>query len=354
MISMDAVIFSFTRQGIRCSHAVRLALQKWQYHVTIYGVEKYITPQDKGVQPLQDSLRDTVGKAFSSAQCLIFIGAAGIAVRSIAPYLQSKKTDPAVVVVDEKGEYIIPLLSGHIGGANNLAVLLARALKGQAVLTTATDVNHVFAVDEWAARHGLVIASMDDAKAFAAAIVEQKKAGFCSDFPIEGALPPSLYAAKTGTVGVALSLRADTHPFTTTVVVQPKIFHLGIGCRAGITAGAVSDAVDQALTDMGILKDAVVAVHSIDLKRYEEGIIAFCKSRQIPFTTFSAAKLAALPGRFTASSFVLRTVGVDNVCERAAVCGSHGGTLIMRKTAYEGVTLAMAYERYNVSFTMKE
>lgn len=351
---MDAVIFSFTRQGIQCGKAVRLALQTLQYHVTIYGLEKYISPEDEGVQPLQNSLHDTVGKVFSLAQCLIFIGAAGIAVRSIAPYIRSKKTDPAVVVVDEKGEYIIPILSGHIGGANELAVSLAKKLKGQAVLTTATDVNQVFAVDEWAARHDLIIASMDDAKAFAAAIVEQKKAGFYSDFPIEGALPSSVYVAKTGTVGVALSLRADAHPFTTTVVVQPKIFHLGIGCRAGITAGAVMDAVDQALTDMGILKDAVAAVHSIDLKRYEEGIIAFCKSRQIPFSTFSAAKLAALPGRFTASSFVLRTVGVDNVCERAAVLGSRRGTLIMRKTAYEGVTLAIAYEPYTVSFTTKE
>lgn len=350
---MKAYIFSFTRQGIQCSHSVRQALPQGQWEVTVYGLEKYSTGHD-GIQPFPASVKETVGHVFQDAQCLIFIGAAGIAVRSIAPYIQSKKTDPAVLVVDEKGEYVIPLLSGHIGGANELALMVAQKLKGQAVLTTATDVNQLFAVDEWAARQHLVIASMDEAKAFAAAIVEQKQAGFYSDFPREEALPPSLHAAKTGTVGVALSLRADAHPFTTTVVVQPKIFHLGIGCRAGITAGAVTDAVDQALADMKILPDAVAGIHSIDLKRYEEGIIAFCHRRNLPFTTFSAAKLAALPGRFTASSFVLRTVGVDNVCERAAVYGSHGGTLLMRKTAYDGVTLAIAYEPYTVSFTTKE
>ena len=350
---MKGCIFSFTKQGTILNGQLVTFLQRQGWHVVGNGSEKYIT-SPATVTPMTQPLTAEVRTAFQTRQCLIFIGAAGIAVRAIAPYIKSKVTDPAVIVIDEKGQFVIPLLSGHIGGANAIAKELAAFLGAEPVLTTATDVNHLFAVDAFAAQQGLCITSMADAKAFAATILETKQAGLYSDFPVEGTLPPSLRKASTGVVGVAVALRDDCRPFQQTVTLQPRIFHIGIGCRAGIHADAVEDAVTVALDMAAVLPSAIRAVHSIDIKAHEAGIIAYCTRHGLPYTTYNVETLNALPGYFTASSFVRRTVGVDNVCERAAVAGSQGGTILLRKQAVHGVTVAIAYEPYTVSFTEKE
>ena len=116
------------------------------------GIIEEIRRRPGGVLPFTPNLHDEAARAFEAARLVVFIGAAGIAVRTIAPFIRHKDLDPAVLVIDEKGQFVIPLLSGHIGGANAIARRLAEELQGQAVVTTATDVNALFAVDEWAAR----------------------------------------------------------------------------------------------------------------------------------------------------------------------------------------------------------
>lgn len=345
---MDAVIYSFTDTGKSVSGRIKAYMEQNSWHVQeqVYeGCGTRSKSRNKSV-----SLAEDAGLAFQRCQCLIFIGAAGIAVRAIAPHIRSKITDPAVLVLDEHGRFVIPLLSGHIGGANKIAGRLADFLGGQAVWTTATDVNGLFAVDEWAAAKHLVITSMEDAKAFAAAILVQKKAGLYSDFPVSGALPPSLCREEAGILGVAAALRCDCRPFQTTVVVQPRIFHLGIGCRAGISEMQIEAAVRQALAKAAVHEQAVAAVHSVSLKANEPGLIAFCRHHHWPFVTYDAAVLAALPGNFTGSSFVRTVTGVDNVCERAAAAGAHRGVLVLRKNICNGVTCAIAAEPYTLSF----
>ena len=138
------------------------------------------------------------GERFGDSDGLIFIGACGIAVRAIAPYIRDKKTDPAVLAADEKGRFVIPLLSGHLGGANELAERLAAGLAksgipAQAVLTTATDVNRRFAVDVFAKEHGLVLDQMKLAKEISAAVLAGEPVGLFSDFPFSGPVPEGLY-----------------------------------------------------------------------------------------------------------------------------------------------------------------
>ena len=153
---MKIAIFAYSRGGCAAARRVRAVLAEAE--TVCYAVPRL---EEAGFLPLA---KDIYRERFSSMDALIFIGACGIAVREIAPYLVSKKTDPAVLCIDEKMQFVIPLLSGHIGGANDLARRLAAALGAAAVITTATDVNGKFAADAWAAKNGCAISSMPLAK----------------------------------------------------------------------------------------------------------------------------------------------------------------------------------------------
>lgn len=290
--------------------------------------------------------------AFATARAIVFVGACGIAVRSIAPYLNSKETDPAVIVTDDSGRFVISLVSGHIGGANRLARAIAHILGAVPVITTATDGNGCFAVDEWAREHNLAICGLKEAKAVSAALLAGKPVGFASDFPVTGRLPEGLTSAEEGEIGIAVTLHEGLTPFATTLRLIPRIVSIGIGCRRGKTAEEISRAVDGAMAGQGISRHAAAGVYSIDLKREEPGLLAFCRERSLSFHTFSAEELSRVPGNFSASGFVTGVAGVDNVCERSAVLGSGGsGNLVIGKQADNGVTVAAAVrEDYRISF----
>ena len=226
---MLAVIFSFSKRGGLLNAAIGRFLAGIGCEAKCCTMPKFAGVCE-GLTAVDD-YKAVCAEYFNKADALIFIGASGIAVRAIAPYVKSKTTDPAVLVIDECANFVISLLSGHIGGANELARQIAAAIKAVPVVTTATDVNNLFAVDEWAARRGMVIESMQAAKDFAAALVAGKTAGLCSDYAIKGALPSGVELAGSGETGMAVTTCKNKKPFATTVVLMPKILHLGIGCR---------------------------------------------------------------------------------------------------------------------------
>ncbi|MBQ8955269.1 MAG: cobalamin biosynthesis protein CbiG, partial [Clostridia bacterium] len=172
------------------------------------------------------NLKALTAALFPAVEALVFVGACGIAVRAIAPHLVSKTSDPAVLVADEKGEFVISLLSGHIGGANELARRVAEAIGATPVITTATDVNRRFAADAWAARQGLAIGNMEAAKRFSAEILKRDLPLLC-DFPIEGSLPPGVVAGETGDCGLAIACR-DARPFAATLLLIPRLVLLHV------------------------------------------------------------------------------------------------------------------------------
>lgn len=285
-------------------------------------------------------------RAFGGNDALVFIGAAGIAVRAIAPHVRAKTSDPAVVVMDELGTFAVPVLSGHLGGANELAAALGRCVGALPVITTATDVHGMFAVDSWARSQGLTVANPQRIKWISARLLAGETIRIKSLYPIAGELPARVELAEEE-YDVLVSHRSRGRAEALRLV--PRIVTVGVGCRRGTEAAAIEEAVAASLSKNGCHAAAVEAVATIDMKADEPGLLAFCRSRGLPLHTYSAEELAAVPGSFTGSSFVKKTTGVDNVCERAAVRYS-AGRLLTRKEAGNGVTVALAIREPELKF----
>ncbi len=311
----------------------------------------------EGFTFVEESTADWAGKYFADSDAMIFIGAAGICIRAIAPYVKDKKTDPAVLVFDEKGTFGISLLSGHIGGANALTEKLCKELGSIPVITTATDVNRKFAVDVYATQQHLAIGSMELAKDAAAALVEGKTIPFSADKkihrigPVPGGLEirdsAELKKDEKDALGIHVSPFTDHCPYEETLQLIPKCITLGIGCRKNTPVENIEDLVEQVLTENHIHPAAVSSIATIDLKKDEPGLLEFCRRRNLPLTVYSAEELQAVEGEFSSSSFVSGITGVDNVCERSAVKKS-GGTLIVNKTKGDSSTCAAALEDWSI------
>ena len=338
---MKIALFAYSRQGCRVARKVLEFFRNED--VRAFTMERF---GEEGFQPICRPSAPFYGPIFQWADVLVFVGACGIAVREIAPHIRDKRTDPAVIAIDELGRFSIPLLSGHIGGANALALELAKLLDATPIITTATDINNKFSVDTWAARNGYIIGNMHRAKIVSARILEQD-VPMHSDFPIINAYPSGIVAGNSGDVGISISYKKD-EPFKQTLRLIPPILHLGIGCRKGTLAETISEAVESALSQNNIDKRAIARVGSIDLKADEQGLLAYCIEKGWPITFYSAEVLQAVEGDFTPSDFVQSITGVDNVCERAALLGAKN--LIVRKTALNGVTVAIAAEYLEVRF----
>lgn len=287
--------------------------------------------------------------AFSNGDGVIFIGACGIAVRAIAPFLEHKGKDPAVVVLDEKGKYVISLLSGHMGGANSLAKKLAKYTQGIPVITTATDVQNKIAVDVWAKEQDLWFSDFQMAKKISSKVLENQEIGICSRFPIH-LIPEEFIPEKQGKLGICITLDEEDTPFLETLVLIPRIIVLGIGCRKGVSFVVLEKFVLDSLEEQHISPYAVLSVCSIDLKAKEPAILALCEKYKWEFTTYSAEELQKVQGSFSTSDFVKKMVGVDNVCERSALKGSQCGCFIQKKKAKDGMTLAIAMKNWSVGF----
>ena len=344
---MNIALTAFTSRGAELAGRLAKALTEDGHSCALWVPER-LAPET-GL-PGYRSLGPWTGERFADSDALLFVGASGIAVRAIAPYVRDKFTDPAVVSVDETGRFAVPLLSGHVGGANDLARLVARRTGGTAAVSTATDVNGRFAVDQWAREQGFFLDGREGAKRVSAALLAGISVGVESDFPIQGPLPQGVVEGPAE-AGIALTLDPEKRPFPHTVRLIPPVLHLGIGCRRGTPAVTIAKAVEGVFRSRHLSLKGVAAVCSIDLKKDEAGLLAFCQGLGLPLTTYSAGELSAVPGDFTPSPFVHGVTGVDNVCERAAV--RRGGSLIVPKQAGEGVTVAVSQVPLAIRFSEK-
>ena len=337
-----------------------------------------------------DSVGAWTGEAFAQGcDGIVFVGACGIAVRAVAPYVASKMHDPAVVCVDEAGRWAISLLSGHVGGANDLARRIARIVGATPVVTTATDVRGAFAIDEWAARRGLVIANPQLIKRVSGALLEGGHVGVRvgRQVSVTGKLPagfvceecagdthsasdmngadndirkPCPAGAVHDSADAARALHAHVHigpeppgesdPDTLHLITRNAV--VGVGCRRGCEPATLQDSVEAALAGLGLAPEAVSTLATIDLKAAEPAVVELAAKHGWRLRTFSAQALAAQGGDFASSEFVRTHVGVDNVCERALACC--GAVRVLNKQAHQGTTVAVGLVPEVLSFDMKE
>ena len=298
------------------------------------------------------TLKGWTAEHFAQDEALIFVGAVGIAVRAIAPHCRSKAADPAVVVVDEGGNFAVPLLSGHLGGANALARALAKACGAVPVITTATDVNGLFAVDLWAKAQNCAVLEPERIKRVSGALLAGQTVRYWSPWPVAGEPPAGVEKADAPEAAdFALTLT----PQGGALHLVPRIGVLGVGCRRGTTAQQLEEAFAAFCAASGLSPAAVCAAASIDLKKDEPGLLQLSQEAGIPFVTFSGEELLNVPGEYSASSFVSKITGVDNVCERAAAAAlkeneKKNAHFICRKYAAEGVTIALMETGWEVVF----
>ena len=285
---------------------------------------------------------------FQTGRTLVFIGAVAIAIRVVAPFLEDKTTDAAVICIDECGENVIPLLCGHIGGANQTARKLAKDLGAHVIITTATDLNNVFAVDEWASRSNCVISNSSVIKHISSALLDKKEVGFRSNFPVIGELPPGITDNREAEFGIEIALKS-TNPFPVTLSIIPRIIVAGIGCRRGVPYEVLEEKLFKTLKQFDIPVEAVGLIATIDLKSNESGLLALRDKLNTGFVDFSAEELMQAQGEFEYSEIVLSITGTDNVCQRAVVCA--GAKLFTGKIAEDGMSVALGTLDWKVEFT---
>ena len=429
---MKVSIISFTLKGIELSLKIKKAFSgEAEEDLCLYTkcshAEKSLTERklteknlaekdlvESGLSYVEQPLTEWTGEQMKKRRSLLFIGACGIAVRAIAPFLTDKLNDVPVLVMDEQGRFVIPVLAGHVGGANELAVSLAERMGSTPVITTATDLNHCFAVDLFARRNALhivnkggiakvssrILAGEEVTMAVEEGHLQEGEAGSTGGrkVPREGNVPegirivpcsaelhtdvpvmptevsedvPAVSAESTEDAPVAFTESSAGIPGVTEspvdilvapasygkgrlLTLRPKEYVIGIGCKRGKAAEQIDHFVNRALKESGISMEQVAAFASIDRKKDEEGILWMSSHYGIPFVTYSAEELQQVEGTFHASEFVKSQVGVDNVCERAALQFSGpDGILITGKQAEDGITAAIVKRRWSVSFDEK-
>lgn len=286
------------------------------------------------------SVRDFAALGFEKDEDMIFVGAAGIAVRAVSQYCRSKATDPAVIAVDECAHFAVPLLSGHLGGANELARKISAVCGAQAAITTATDANSVFAVDEWARVQGLHVLNPERIKHVSGRILSGQSIKISSPYPLPEVTPRGVEITDAGTADVILDIKRSDRE---ALKLVPGICVLGVGCRKGTDREKMRQAFEGFMDSCGIYPQAVSTVASIDLKQNEDALIELCKQYYFNFSTFSAEELREVKGEFESSEFVRQITGVDNVCARAA---AKLGKIIVPKTVYNGITFSLSVQDF--------
>lgn len=348
---MKIAIIALTKNGSKLALSVAQKLD-----ADIFIKKEFAEEAEIGrlsVFPIEGTLSMLIEEVFRKYDAFIFIMACGIVVRTIAPHIISKTSDPAVIVMDEKGQHVISLLSGHIGGANGLAADLAKITGGTPVITTSTDVNEVISFDVFAVQNNCNIENIENLKYISSELVNGGTVGLYTDCKLKGKIPENIAPISDLTVNmnekinnvVIFSNRMDIQVKADKVLlIRPKNLIIGIGCKRDTPKEQISNAVKDFLVKNNKSIKAVKCLATIDLKEDEKGLLEFCSEMGLELKIIPRGKIEAVEENYTCSEFVKSKIGVGSVAEPCSVMESNKGRLICKKTVYQGITLALAEE----------
>jgi cobalt-precorrin 5A hydrolase / precorrin-3B C17-methyltransferase len=282
--------------------------------------------------------------AWASSDGVVAFMAAGAAVRLAAPLLTGKRADPGLVCVDDAGRFAVALAGGHAGGANRLAARIAEALGAEAVVTTATDVLGLPALDQFGADLGFRLEQDGDLAAVAATLVAGEEVTLVSDqrWPLPP-LPGNLHAAGQPAAPCLVVSDRLVDPPRPALVYRPPSLVVGVGCSRGAPAAEILGHLDATLAEAGLAAASVTALASVDAKRDEPSLAEAARARRWPLRFYPAEELARVPVP-NPSAAAARAVGTPSVAEAAALAGGRAELVVpKRKTAR--VTAAVARVR---------
>jgi len=303
----------------------------------------------------QPSAKETLQQLFDAGRPLICIMALGIVVRILGPLAQNKETDPAVVVIDEAGQFAISVLGGHIGGANALAKQAARAIGAVPVITTASEALGLPPVDLIGRDWGWKIERPENVKRVAAAAVRGENIGVYQDigrrdwWQVFGEWPANFQRIKfwppqgywAGLV-IITDLQLPELDLYPSVVYRPPTLVLGVGCRRGVPTEQIEVMFQDVCRDQAFAPLSLGAVATATLKAEEPGLLEFASRHRVPLRTFTLEQLAAVPDLPSPSENVHRKFGVWGVAEPAAILAAGTGRLVMLKRRGQRITMALA------------
>ncbi len=292
-----------------------------------------------------DNLGREIKNRFKDFRGHVFIFSTGIAVRMIASLIESKLVDPAVVVMDDQGCHAISLLSGHLGGANELAQKMAELTGAVPVITTATDVNQLPSIDLVAKKKGLFIETPEHIKRINMAFLENKKIIIHDpEQRLTDALPES-YREPAGPDQVQIDLLCSWKAQKVsceTMILRPRVLCVGMGCNRNTPFEDIHQFFKDIMANEGLSLNSLYTLATIDAKKDESGLLALSRALDIPIRFYSRDELNGVDDIKTPSLMVEKHMGVKSVCEAAAILAAVNGKLILPKKKNKDITLAVA------------
>ncbi|KGR74054.1 cobalt-precorrin 5A hydrolase [Ureibacillus sinduriensis] len=344
-------------------HGVQKARQMAQDfpNVDVYYMAKFEhgDEQVKGIQLFKGTVRLLLPALFKNYKGLILIISLGAVVRMIAPILEDKKKDPAVLVIDDKGEHVISVLSGHIGGANALTHEVANAIGGKPIITTASDVQKTIPVDLFGARFGWIWESDEKLTPVSASVVNEEsvaivqEAGETGWWMHETPIPANIRQYQT--IKQAIESKPDAALIITDrildtdeegilengVIYRPKSLVLGMGCNRGTSVEEIDAVIDETLSELKLAKKSIKALATIDLKKDEQCFIDITNRYGWKFATYTPEQLNEMP-LLNPSETVFKFTGAYGVSEPAAMRYANTTDLLLQKKKHGNVTISIA------------
>lgn len=290
-------------------------------------------------------IRELIGQSWRDMESIIFVSSTGIAIRYIKDFIISKDVDPAIIVIDDTGKNVISLLSGHLGGGNELAEKLAIELNSYPVITTATDNRGIESVDVYSKKHNLQIENIKDIKVISMLMIENKIIGFYSDFDLP--LINYKYTREVDSLKnisnldgiIIVTNKIIEKPDIPNIILRPKNLAVGIGCKKDISGERIINAVKSELEKLELSELSLYKFGTVEAKKDEKGIFEAAKYFNCDVRVFENEEIAKVEDMFEKSQFVKDTIGVYNVSEPA--CHLLGGKIISGRQKYNGITVSI-------------